>query len=286
MHIGRLSVLAVAFGSTASIGTIQTTPAEPRFDVVSIKRNASDTRSSNWVDRPDGGLRAVNIPAMLFVARAYPPGTPKDIVGLAEWMRNERYDVIATSSLSHATTDDRLTMMRAMLADRLKLVVHLQNVDQPVYELVLARNDGRLGPGLTPTEIDCEAQLADTSDSAENERRRALRDTNGPAPRCALRVNNTRLEGDSTMANLAASLRPYAGQPVIDMTGLGGYYRITMRFDPIALLRSPGSNLPPPPDDAPLIFTAIQQDLGLKLRASHRAMSTIVIDHVERPTEN
>jgi uncharacterized protein (TIGR03435 family) len=263
---------------------IQTSTPEPRFDAVSIKRNVSSSRNSDWANRPDGGFSATNIRADLLVARAYPPSIPLDLVGMPEWTRDERYDVIATSSLSHATADDRAAMLRGMLAERFKLIAHAENREQPVYDLVFARDDRKLGPGLTPTEIDCEAQLAAEQVAAAAQNRPLARpDRNGPPPRCKLRMVDDRFEGDTTMANLAMALRPFARRPIVDKTGLAGFYRVTMIFDPVALLRSPDSAVV---SRAPSIFTAIQEDLGLRLKPSRQAVAAIVIDHIERPTAN
>src|SRR6185295_5908261 len=110
--------------------------------------------------RPDGGLTMKNFPVGSYIARAYPPTIPAEIVGLPAWAMSERYDVIATSSLSRATAEDRIAMLRGMLADRFKLVVHFEKREQPAYDLVLARRDGKLGPGLTRVDADCDAKIA------------------------------------------------------------------------------------------------------------------------------
>jgi uncharacterized protein (TIGR03435 family) len=267
----------------SSVDTKQPSAPEPRFDVVSIKRNASDSRNSDWVDRPDGGFRATNIQVRLLVARAYPPSTPAELVGMPAWTRNERYDVIATSSLSRATPDDRAAMLRAMLAQRFKLIAHVANREQPVYYLVIARGDRRLGPGLTPTEIDCEARLEAERPTAAAGKPQP--DRNGPAPRCALRIRYDQLEGDATMPDLGKALSPFAGRRIVDKTGLAGFYRVTLRFDPVPFLRGPETTVPPT-GNAQSVFTAIQEHLGLKLEPSRNAVATIVIDHIERPTSN
>jgi len=131
----------------------------PAFEVVSIKKNASGAPGQNRSERPDGGFRMLNVPLGMLISAAYPPAVPVDIVGLPDWAMRERYDVVATSPLQNATPDERIAMLRAMLADRLKLAVHTESREQDVYELVVARKDGRLGPNLKPSEIDCVAKL-------------------------------------------------------------------------------------------------------------------------------
>ena len=127
---------------------------------------------------------------------------PIDIAGLPRWATSERYDVTTTSSLSNPTPDERTAMQRAMLADRFKLAAHIENRDQPVYDLVLARSDGQLGPGIKPSEVDCVARAAAQRAAGEAGGAATLRppprDFNAPPPSCTLRVNGPRLEGDAT----------------------------------------------------------------------------------------
>ena len=164
------------------------------------------------------------------------------------------------------------------------LLAHVENRDQPVYDLVVARDDRKIGKGLAPTEINCEAQLAAEQEAAAAKNAPLPRpDRNGPAPRCTLRMVDGRLEGDTTMANLATVLRPFAGRPIVDKTDLVGFYRVTMLFDPVALRRSPDTAAVSGP---PSVLTAVQQDLGLRLKPSRQAVGKIVIDHIERPTSN
>lgn len=91
-------------------------------------------------------------------------------------------------------------MLRVMLADRFKLIAHVEDREQPIYELVLARKDGKLGAGLAPTEIDCPAQLTDAEAAGTPHARPGPSD---PAPRCRLLLRNDRMEGDSTLEHLA-----------------------------------------------------------------------------------
>jgi uncharacterized protein (TIGR03435 family) len=183
-------------------------------------------------------------------------------------------------------------MLRAMLADRFKLAVHVEKREQPVYDLVLARSDARLGPGITPTEIDCAARIAaeraaaeDARDAGTPPRAREGSDRNAPAPRCTLRVVGDRLEGDTTIANLTMMLRTFTGREVMDKTGLTGFYRVTMNFDSIAARRGadPAAQRP---DAPPSIFTALQEQLGMKLQSSRAEVGRLVIDRIERPSKD
>jgi uncharacterized protein (TIGR03435 family) len=229
------------------------------------------------------------------IARAqFPAIAPIDMVGLPEWARRDRWDVSATSPLSRPSTpQERAAMMRAMLADRVQLVTHVERRELPAYDLVLARDDRRLGPGIKPSEMDCVAKAAADRAAAEAALaagtpppRPTIPDLNAPAPICGpIRVVGG-MEGDTTMANLAALLRGFGGldRPVVDKTGLTGSYRIKLEFD--LTLGRRGPSLSPSPESLPTVFAALQDQLGLKLESSKTEQQVLVIDRLERPTEN
>jgi len=285
--------------------------AGPTFDVVSIKRNTSvigpGYRSNFATWRPDGGLTMVNVNVGNIIARAYPGTVPADIVGLPDWDRNEHFDVAATSTLARATPDDRATMLRAMLADRFKLTLHVEKRQHPVYNLVLARSDGRLGPGLKAISVDCAPIVEERTAVAEAALSagtppplpRAPTDFKLPPPPCTVRTVGAMLrdrsgdglgrlgdlmEGETTMGDLAKTLRFTTRLLVVNKTSLAGSYHITMNFDGMSAFRGP--DLKATDSAAPSVFTAIQEQLGLKLESSRIELDTLVIDHLERPTEN
>ena len=310
MRIARLTVLLMAV-ATATARTQAPPPsaaAGPTFEVVSIKKNtAGGLGSSGSSERPDGAFTLLNIPVGILISRAYPPAVPADMVGLPDWAMRERYDVSATSPLSRpATPDERAAMFRAMLADRLKLFAHTENREQQVYDLVLAQGDGRLGLGITKSDVDCDAQRAAERAAAEAAAnagtpppQRPREDYAAPPRPCTLRTVGASmrdvlgdklgrlgdlLEGETTMANLAGLLRVSTLRTVVDKTGLPGSYRVRMNFDTMAALRPPTTDTST--SDVPSVFAAIQEQLGLKLESSRTSRETLVIDHLERPTEN
>lgn len=97
---------------------------------------------------------------------------------------------------------------------------------------------------------------------------------------------NTRLEGDTTMAGLAATLRIVAGREVIDRTGLPGFYRVVMTFSRDTPVQGSVTAAPPAPGDPPSLFTAIQEQLGLRLAPANVNRDVLMVDQVTRPTEN
>ena len=268
------------------------TQAGPSFDVVSIKRNTTNALGSNGSsERSDGGFTLINIPIGTLISRAYPGFPPIDMVGLPEWAMSERYDVSARSPLAKATPEERAAMMRAMLADRAKLIARVEKRDQPVYFLVLSRDDGKLGPGIKPSEVDCVAKQAADRAAAEAAAAagtppppRQIPDMKGPVPPCTVRMTGPRMEGDMTMATLANFIRSAAGRWVVDKTGLSGSYRVVLEYDRMVSLRGPTTA--PDPGGPPSVTTAVQEQLGLRLESGRAARETLVIDRLERPTEN
>ncbi len=155
-----------------------------------------------------------------------------------------------------ATREQRQQMWRALFAERMKLAAHDETSEQPIYNLVLARADGRLGPKLKPSTHDCLAESA------------AARQGGGPPPRptseaefldsCGMRVGNGRLiSGGFTMAALAPQLRFMSGRVVRDRTGLTGFYVIDFTYG----LPNPAPGSPTlaaaDPNDGASVFTAL-----------------------------
>jgi uncharacterized protein (TIGR03435 family) len=294
MRISRIAVLSFLVAALSSDVGTQSPPSSqaPTFDVVSVKPNTTGALGSAVNERPDGGLTMSNLPVSFLIGRAYAPAVPVDMVGLPGWAMSERYDVSATSTSPRATPEERTAMLRAMLADRFKLVVHFEKREQPVYDLVLARSDGRLGPGLqSGSNVDCAARAA--AQRAANEAALAAGtptprptppDLSGPMLQCSFRIMGARMDGDVPMSTLAFMLRASASRPVVDKTGLTGTYRVTLEHDRMLGLRGP--DVAPQTDGPPSVFTAVQEQLGLKLEPSTAERDTLVVDRLERPTEN
>ena len=289
----------------------QQPPAPARtvaFDVVSVKKSSANSGierfNSGITQRPDGGVSMVSVPAGVMIGRAYGV-RPIDIRGLPRWALSidDRYDLIATASLPDATAAERAAMLRAALADRFNLAVHFEKLEQATYDLVVTRRDGTLGPGLTPVDTDCaaaeRAMVAGDASVVPPPPQRQPPDFKTPPPPCTFRVLQALmrdrlgdgqgalgdlLEGEGTMAILVRPLLIGTGRPVIDKTNLTGTYRVKMNFD------SAGARRPPDvvvPDNAgPSVFSAVQEQLGLKLESSKTLTETLVIDRLERPSEN
>jgi len=275
-------LVAVAFFPDAIAG--QTPSPGPAFDVVSIKQSppqTGPTRTANiFRQRPDGGLTTTRTAVSSLISRAYPATSSPDMVGLPDWARRDFYDVNATSPLATATAEQRTAMLRAMLADRFQLLAHTERRELPAYDLVLDRKDGRLGPGLLPSELDCEALRA-ARRAAEGTSPRPDFDPAKPPP-CTIVGSLDSIKGEAAIDVLTQMLRGSTGRHVVDKTGLRGAYRVSLTFD----LANVALGAVAPPENALSVFTAVREQLGLRLDPSRAERDVLVIDRLERPTEN
>jgi uncharacterized protein (TIGR03435 family) len=199
-----------------------------------------------------------------------------------------------------APPEQTRAMVRTLLKDRFKLVVHMETRDTPIYALVKARPGDQLGPKLKPSTTDCGPIRAQrTAAIAEATRARGGRVPvpAAPAPNepvvCQMRVGGrggsalTLRAGNITMAALAGALRTYVGREVVDRTGLSGEYDFDLQFAAQPTTGPADSGIPVAPlDEAASVFTALQEQLGLKLESTRGPVELMVIDSAERPTEN
>jgi len=254
-------------------------PNGPLFDVVSIKAvRATDIRSSRSIGEQPGGRFVLSGMAIAPVIRAAYPADISELIGAPDWVRNEIYDLTAQAG-REVSKEQMEAMLRAMLADRFKLAVHYETQERPVYALVLARADGRLGPDIRPSSLDCDAiQAARRAGSKEPPPA-----TSNGAPACgtSMRAEQgmTVLIGARPLSVLASSLGSLTGRVVIDKTGLKGNYDLTLRY-----VDRPSPDAPP--GTPPEVFTALPEQLGLKLEADRAPLKILAIDHIERPADN
>jgi len=249
----------------------------PQFDVVSIKPHKSDPPvGGSMRTLPDGTFMIIGLPIRSIIAFASPvPVTPREIIGMPDWVATERYDITGKPAPgSNPTREQRAEMMRAMLIERMKVAGHIEEQEQTTFALVVAQSDGRLGPELKKSTIDCKP-------SAQAD---AVPQTRPPTPsRCGMWMGQGTIEGNGvTCDSLVASLSGLAGGRVNNRTGLDGVYDLKLHF------AEPRLNLNPqaPVDDAPQFVTALQEQLGLKLVPEKAMVKVFVIDHIERPTPN
>jgi bla regulator protein blaR1 len=246
---------------------------QPAFEAAVFHLNNSGSNESSVQQRPGGQYVMVNGTIGTLLLNAFRPEN-REIVNAPAWVTSEHYDMTATANAT-TSADDLRAMLRALLIERLKVSARLEPREQPVYFLTLTRADGRLGPQLERTSRDCAAVAAATRAGLPIPKLDPP--TNGGDP-CGMRANGGEvLAGGITMDVFARNLGPRAGRVVFDRTGLEGYYDVTLKFS-----RDQDSTDP----DAPSIFTALQEQLGLKLEPGRAPLQTLVIDHIEPPAEN
>jgi uncharacterized protein (TIGR03435 family) len=289
-----LVIVDVAAQSTQNTSQTPATPA-PTYDVISIKPHVGDTNSGSMRQMPGGGVVLVNGSARTLISLAY-PGLVSEPIGLPSWVAGEHYDVSTTSSLKNPTIDDRRAMMRALLAERFNFAAHLETREQPSFDLVLARKDGKLGPGLKPIDVDCAARAAEQRAALEKARAAGTPPPppptftppvpGSPVPLCTSRSMGNVAEGDMTLAAVAGLVRTMAGRYVVDKTGLTGWYHVRLEVARMFLAPSPEPGAAVDPADAATVFTALPEQLGLKLEPSRAQVDVLVIDRMERPSEN
>jgi uncharacterized protein (TIGR03435 family) len=242
--------------------------AEPQasveFEVASIKRNNGATPGGGMRSMPDGSEVMVNVTIQQFLGAAY-PSQSGEYIGLPDWARigGDRYDVTVKPPAG-ATREQRQQMWRALFTERMKLTAHDEMVEQPIYNLVLARADGTLGPKLKPSAHDCIAES-----NAARERKEPPKPLTTDAEfldSCGARMGGGRIiSGGITIQSFVFSLRGLAGRVVQDKTGLTGFYAMDFTYGIPNQGGGPGAPAASDPNDAPSVFTALQEQLGLKL---------------------
>jgi uncharacterized protein (TIGR03435 family) len=264
---------------------------EARFEVVSIKRFDTSGGTAPRISMTPGRYDVAGVPLSLLVGQAL--GTPVDrIFGLPDWINTELYAVTAKAPDDPPPAAIATNVMLAnMLKDRFKLTTHRETRQFPVYDLVFARTDKRFGPGLKPASPQCQSALAARLEAVQ---RGSVVPLDVPKDCTSARLNPGMVGFNGVpMSMLAQVLTQSVGRPVIDKTGLAGYYDFTLQWTP-----QPGSGMPfqpaggvtpgaPPPAadrDGPNLFTAVQEQLGLKLESARGPVEVIVIDRLEKPT--
>ena len=261
---------------------------ETRFEVVSIK--PSDPSAVPQMSMSPGRYNVAGVSVHGIISDAFRV-PPNRIIGLPDWSSKERYTIAANAPEGTPTTDGRalFVMLTNLLKDRFRLSAHIETREMPVYNLVFARNDKRFGPAFKESSAECRAALAARDEEVRRGARAAGRI--GPSECESVRINpggTASLDG-VRMDMFALILTPYVGRPLIDKTGLTSYYNVTLKWTRevrSASLAPPGlpPGMPPLDPDAPNLFTAVQEQLGLKLENARAPLDVVVIDSVEHPT--
>jgi uncharacterized protein (TIGR03435 family) len=229
----------------------------------------------------DGTTVITNQPIRVIFGRAAAEPV-RDIENVPDWAR-DFYDITVKPS---AGTDRTAlpAMWKAMLADRLKLNAHVEHREKDGYALVLARSDGKLGPNLKPSDLDCTPRVQTSSPQPPPSPPTTFPAREDSAKRCGMQAGRDYIvSGGMTMERLAQLASGWVGGvPVNDRTGLQGFYSVEMNF-PADNTRAAGTAADPAGSDE---LTALREQLGLKLEREKITIPVLVIDHIERPSEN
>ena len=300
-HItGCALVLSLAFAIVAA-----QEPSAPVDYVASVKRN---TTGGGLIRILPGNISVTGMPAGMLIRLAH--GLQDfQMTGGPGWLFSDRFDIEATveGPLPPGGPAFITTVMRQVLEDRFKLKVHKETRELPIFALVLARSDGRLGPNLTRSSDECVAMMTsrgrgrggqgpDSRGGPPPDRRGggpAALDFDGPPP-CGGRlggIGRVRAGGTTIEQFAAGLLSERAQRVVVDKTGLTGYYDIALNYTPTPdqIPKGPPPPGAPPPaidPDGTSLFTAIQEQLGLKLQDQRGPVEVLVIDSINQPTEN
>jgi uncharacterized protein (TIGR03435 family) len=300
-----LAFCAAALAQAPASPALQAQPS-PTFEVASIKPAAPQEMGRMMVGMRGGPgtpdptqATFTNVSLTMLVQIA---NDVRDFqVTAAAWMDTTRFDIVAKVPAG-ATREDFRAMLRNLLAERFKLASHKETKEASIYALIVGKNGSKL------KESSKEAPPSDGGDTSGGGRIAMgppQRDKDGfPMLRggrgnMMLMGPNGRLQmvgGHATMAQLAGNLSGQLGRPVIDMTGLTGEYDYRVEFTREGLVGPRGMPAPPPGmmppaaeggESGPSIFTALQEQLGLKLESRKGPVDLIVVDSAEKtPTEN
>jgi uncharacterized protein (TIGR03435 family) len=268
-------------------------PDSATFEVASVKPNTTPGRMTSTL--APGRVNMVGIPVRRLIMQAYEIHDSQ-IVGGPDWLGSEGYDINATTN-GTPSPEDRRMLMKTLLRDRFKLTFHTEKRDLPIYALVVQRSNGRLGPGLI--------RIPDDECPPPGRRLGGPPaapppfDPNAPAACGQMTFGPGHLRAHGVpidmLARSLANLPTITSfnRPVTNLTKLEGRYDVDFKWtDEFARGGPPplgGSSAAPnaiTPGDEPALFTALQEQLGLKLNSQRATLDVLVIDSIERPSEN
>lgn len=270
-------VLALTSGVLSLLG--QSSP--PAFEVASIKPSSSNTagppNSRIW---PGGRFTATNMTVKALILLAYRFDiTQSQLSGGQGWIDSDRFDIdaratpdaIAPGQIDLERAHIMGRMLQALLANRFGLHLRRETKEAPVYALIIARGGSKMK--RSSAGVDCSGRVPEG------------------LPPCHVftRIGNRGIHGEHVdMSDITMAFRILLGQPVVDKTGLMGLFDVAVNWAPDALRSAPRDDAIEPAGDpnAPTMFTALEEQLGLKLESQRTPVEFLVIERVEKPSEN
>ena len=240
-------------------------PKFDAFEVATVKQVQHDPQGGRYF-RMEGPHRFVvkDYTLKLLIAAAYDLNS-RTILGGPGWLDSERFDIAAvTPGEVQPSREEQMAMLRGLLSDRFKLTFHRQQKEYSIYELTAAKGKPKLKASTAPPD-----QPA------------ALIGTVYPPQKIVLPARNASMDDFVSMLQ-----RAVLDRPVVNKTGLPGRYDFDLEWAPDETQF--GGEAPVASADAPSapLFTAIQEQLGLKLEATRGPVSALIVDHVDQPSSN
>ena len=309
MRLLALATAVLVFAASGAALLAQEKPGAPasqNFEVASVKPsnpNPTGPLGGTPMILPAlGRLTAQNVTLRMLLMTAY-NRQPFQIVGGTPWWNSSKFDITARAEDGSASLDQMRTMLQGLLADRFKLKTHVETRDVPIYELVLARDDKRLGPKMKASTDSCpdykeqQQKMLEAIAKGGVGALQGLFGKPGENRPCSMTQippspDNPALGFKATgqsLELLVTLLTQLSGRPVIDKTGLTGPhdFELTISLQSLAALyQELGVTLPLPPGlpEGPALMTTVQEDLGLKLDSKRGPSEVLVVDGAELPT--
>jgi len=248
------------------------------FEVATVRRNISATDSMRFPPPFNGQFAVANVSLKVLISYAFNV-QGSDIAGDSDWIASDKYDVTAKAAQANLNLDEYRLMVQALLADRFKLAARRETKERNGFVLVTAKG----GPKLTEANTQNCVERAVPRDPGKSNAVTCGTFFTGPSSLDARKIS---------MVQLANTLSMVVGKPVLDKTEIVGSFDIHLEFSPAGMNLTGRGVLPldaAPADDSakPSLFTALQQQVGLRLESEKVPATILVIDHVERmPSEN
>jgi uncharacterized protein (TIGR03435 family) len=285
--VARSAILAASLFTSAQLALTQPPPPPPgvvlkmpdkpdpsikipQFDVISVKPS-NDNRTR--VQFTPDGMRGMGVTTQFLLFEGFGGINQNQVIGEPSWATTEGFDIEAKvaaedlPTLARMTFEQRRTMFQQILADRFKLVAHHETRVLPIYQLIIGKNGSKL------------KESAPDDPASAASRRKGMMFGLG-------KVTAT----DGPLSMLIPPLSRQLGRIIVDKTGLTGRYDFTLEWTPEGAAPQPAGGSPsgaaPPDQSGPDIFTAIQEQLGLKLTAGKGPVEVLVIDSAEKASAN